>query len=61
MKLSTLSEVAAAAGYHDPCSLDTDMLCDVAASFWKARYRSLDSYLAVARRDMVLKHGSLPE
>ena len=61
IKLGTWSDVAAAAGYDDPFSLNTDMIYDVAASLWKAKYRSLDSYLAVARQGMVLKHGSLPE
>lgn len=61
IKLGTWSEVAAAAGYDDPFSLNPDMLYDVAASLWKAKYRSLDSYLAVARQEMILKHGSLPE
>ena len=43
IKLGTWAEVAAAAGYDDPFSLNPDMLYDVAASLWKAKYRSLDS------------------
>ena len=61
IKLGTWSEVVAAAGYDDPFSLNIDMIYDVAACLWKAQYRSLDSYVAVARQEMVLKHGSLHE
>ena len=28
---------------------------------WKANYRSIESYLGVARQEMVLAHGTLPE
>lgn len=61
IELSTWSEVAASASSDDPFSSNIDMIYDVAACLWKANHRSLDSYLAVARQEMVLKHGSLPE
>ena len=61
IKLGTWAEIAVAAGYSDPYSLSVDMLYDVAAALWKAKYRSVDSYLTVARQEMILKHGSIPE
>ena len=61
IKLGTWVEIAVAAGYSDPYGLSVDMLYDVAAALWKAKYRSVDSYLTVARQEMILKHGSIPE
>ena len=48
-KLDTWADVAAAAGCSNPYSLDVDMVYHIAACFWKAGCRSLDSYLAAAR------------
>ena len=53
--------MAAAAGYEDPFVPNPELLYDVSASLWKAGYRSLDSYIGVARQEMVLLHGNLPE
>ena len=60
-KRDTWAAVAAAAGYADPFVPNPDLLYDVSASLWKAGYRSLDSYIGVARQEMVLLHGDLPE
>ena len=60
-KLDTWADVAAAAGFNDPYSLDVDMVYHIAACLWKAGYRSLDSYLAVARQEMIIKHGCIPD
>ena len=60
-KLDTWADVAAAAGFNDPYSLDVDMVYHIAACLWKAGYRSLDSYLAVARQEMIIKHDCIPD
>ena len=60
-KRETWAAVASAAGYADPFLPNPDLLYDVAATLWKANYRSLDSYIAVARQEMILLHGNLPE
>ena len=39
-KLQTWIDVANAAGYSDPFTLNPDLLYDVSAAFWKAGYRS---------------------
>ena len=61
IKLSTWVDVARAAGYKDPFALDPDLLYTVGGTLWKANYRSIDSYLGVARQEMILLHGNLPE
>ena len=60
-KMDTWAQVAIAAGFQDPFSIDVNMIYDVSAVLWKAGYRSIDSYLAVARHEMILKHGSIPD
>ena len=60
-KLDTWIQVATKAGYTDPFALNVDMIYSVAAVLWKANYRSIDTYLSVARQEMILTHGSLPE
>ena len=61
MKLGTWTSVAHAAGFEDPFSLDPDIIYKVGAALWRAGYRSLDSYLAVARQEMILQNGAIPE
>ena len=60
-KRDTWAEVARAAGFADPFIPDPDLLYEVSASLWKGGYRSLDGYIAVAKQEMVLQHGNLPE
>ena len=60
-KLDTWAQVALAAGFEDPFDINANMIYDIAAVLWKSGYRSIDSYLAVARREMILKHGSIPD
>lgn len=60
-KLDTWTQVAIAAGFKDPFSTDIKMIYDVAAVLWKSGYRSIDSYLAVARHEMIMQHGSIPD
>ena len=60
-KLDTWADVAAAAGFNDPYSLDVDMVYHIAACLWKAGYKSLDSYLAVAWQEMIIKHGCISD
>jgi len=60
-KLQTWIDVANAAGYTDPFTLNPDLLYDVSAAFWKAGYRSLSGYLGAVRQEMILHHGNVPE
>ena len=60
-KRDTWAAVAQAAGFADPFSPVPDMLYAVAAALWKAGYRSLDSYIAVAKQEIILQHGSIPD
>jgi len=60
-KLQTWIDVANAAGYSDPFTLNPDLLYDVSAAFWKAGYRSLSGYLGAVRQEMILHHGNVPE
>jgi hypothetical protein len=61
-KLDTWAQVAVAAGFHDPVSIDVHMVYDVSAVLWKAGYRSIDSYLTVAWHEIqFLKHGYIPD
>ena len=39
-KLKTWIDIAKAAGYDDPFTLDPSLLYDASAAFWKAGYRS---------------------
>ena len=59
-RLRTWEEVARTAG-HDPFALDPKMIYDVVAALWASGYRAIDSYISVARQQMILDHGSLPE
>ena len=61
MKLGTWTSVAQAVGFEDPFSLDPDMIYKVGVALWRAGYRTLDSYLAVARQEMTLKNRAIPE
>ena len=61
IKLNTWMEVAQAAGFQDPFALDPELLYNVGGVLWKANYRSIDSYMGVARQEMILQHGSIPE
>jgi len=60
-KLQTWIDVANAAGYSDPFTLDPNLLYDVSAAFWKAGYRSIDMYLGAVRQEMILHNGRVPE
>ena len=60
-KLKTWTDVATAAGFAEAFSPDPEMLYAVAAALWKAGYRSLDSYVAAAKQEMILRNGNLPE
>ena len=60
-KLGTWADVAKAAGYADPFFPDADLIYDVTAALWKAKYRSVDSYLAAARQEMIVQQGSIPD
>ena len=50
-------EVAQAAGFQDPFALDPELLYNVGGVLWKANYRSIDSYMGVARQEMILQQG----
>ena len=60
-KKETWTAVALAAGYADPFVPDPDLLYAVCAALWKAQYRSLDSYIAVAKQEMILLHGNISD
>jgi integrase len=57
----TWVDVASAAGYSDPFSLQADLVYDVVACLWKSGFRSIESYLSIARQEMTLRNGSFPE
>jgi integrase len=61
IKLNTWIEVAHAAGFQDPFAPDPELLYTVGGALWKANYRSIDSYMGVARQEMLLQHGTIPE
>ena len=60
-KKETWADVARAAGFTEPFTPDPDLLYTVCAALWKAHYRSLDSYIAVAKQEMIMLHGNLSD
>ena len=59
-KLRTWKEISEAAGHAERIRLTPDLIYDVVAALWKAEYRSIESYLSIARQEMTLQYGDVP-